>query len=223
MITLSLFAGCASNKDVTITFEAFIGGEPLEYGKNHPSPNGDGTYAINDFKLYISNIKLISDNGDADNYTETDSYHLLKFQGTNDFSFTLNNIPAVSYNSIRLSIGIDEAANLSIDNPGDLDPTNQMAWNWTAGYKFLLLEGMYTPETTANPVPLIFHIGFSENTKELQFELSGANNIRFAIEINELFKNPNPVDFHEYSTILFNKTHASMISLNYADSFITLD
>ena len=216
----SLFIGCASKHDVTLTFDVYVGAEPLEFGKNYHSPNGDGTYSINDFKLYVSNVKLISKNGPNENYSEADSYHLLKFQETNRFSFALNNVPNESYHKIRISIGVDDEGNFSKGYPGDLDPTNQMAWNWTQGYKFLLLEGLYTPESSDQQVPLIFHIGFSENVKDLQFELASSNNFQFAIEINELFKNPEVIDFHTYPRILFNPAHSSMISQNYANSFI---
>ena len=214
--------GCSSENVVTLTFDVYVGGEPLEFGKSYPSPNGDGTYSIHDFKLYVCNVKLISSNGSDENYIEKDSYHLLKFQETNRFSFALNNVPNESYHKIRISIGVDEEGNFSKGYPGDLDPTNQMAWNWTQGYKFLLLEGLYTPESSDQQVPLIFHIGFSENMKDLQFELASSNNFQFAIEINELFKNPEVIDFHTYPRILFNPAHSSMISQNYANSFIRI-
>jgi len=219
---ISLFIGCSSENVVTLTFDVYVGGEPLEFGKSYPSPNGDGSYSINDFKLYVSNVKLISRNGSDENYIEPDSYHLLKFQETNSFSFALNNVPNESYDKIQISIGVDEEANFSKGYPGDLDPTNQMAWNWTQGYKFLLLEGLYTPESSDQKVPLVFHIGFSENMKDFQFKLASSNNIQFVIEINELFKNPQVIDFHTYPRILFNPAHSSMISQNYANSFIRI-
>jgi len=117
---------------------------------------------------------------------------------------------------------VDEEANFSKGYPGDLDPTNQMAWNWTQGYKFLLFEGLYTPESSDQQVPLVFHIGFSENKKDLKFEFDSSNNIQFALEIDELFKNPVVIDFHTYPRILFNQAHASMISQNYANAFIRI-
>ena len=53
----SLFIGCASKHNVTLTFDVYVGAEPLEFGKSYHSPNGDGTYSINDFKLYVSNVR----------------------------------------------------------------------------------------------------------------------------------------------------------------------
>ncbi len=196
-------------------------GEPLEFGKPYPSPNGDGTYVINDFKLYVSNIQLISNSGSTD-FIETDSYHLLKFQEGNQFSFSLPIVPSGEYQKIKISIGVDEEGNFSKGYPGDLDPTNQMAWNWTQGYKFLLFEGLYSPESIDQKIPLVYHLGFSENKKDLEFALDSSSEIQFAIEIDELFNNPQLIDFHIYPRILFNKTHSALMSQNYANSFIRL-
>ena len=217
-----LLCSCTSEKNVTIDFKTYINGEELEYGKKYASPNGDGTFAIYDFKLYISNLQFISNENPENNYTEKDSYHLLKFQNNNSYSLILNNISLEPYDKIRISIGIDEEANLSIKNPGDLDPTNQMAWNWTSGYKFLLLEGLYSPESSENEIPIVFHIGFSENKKDLEFDLISKDEIQFVIEINELFKNPNNINFNELPRVLFNKEHSALIASNYFYSFIKL-
>ena len=216
-------SACKQENGMSIKFSVYVGGEVLEYGKSYRSPNGDGTFTINDFKLYISNIQLRSTDNPEENYTEKESYHLLKFQAKSYCSVKLENAPQADFDKIRFSIGIDEEANLSINNPGDLNPTNQMAWNWTAGYKFLLLEGMYFPESSDNKVPIVFHIGFSENKKDLEFEILRSQDIQFAIEIEELFKNPNEIDFNVLAKVLFNEEQASMVAANYGNSFIVME
>ncbi len=223
IIVIIFLSSCTSEKNVSINFDVYVNGEELEYGKNYASPNEDGTFTITDFKLYISNLQFISNKNPETNFLEKDSYHLLKFHSSNSYSFSLENISLESYDKIRISVGIDEEANLSIKNPGDLDPTNQMAWNWTSGYKFLLVEGLYSPENSENEIPIVFHIGFSENTKDLEFDISNKDKIQFIIEINELFKNPNNVDFNKLPKVLFNKEHSALIASNYAESFIKLE
>ncbi len=223
VIILMLLCSCTSEKTLTVNFNTYVNGEELEYGKKYASPNGDGTFAIYDFKLYVSNLQLISNANPEKNYLEKESYHLLKFHTSNNYSFVLNNISLESYDKIGISIGIDEEANLSIKNPGDLDPTNQMAWNWTSGYKFLLFEGLYFPESSENDIPIVFHIGFSENKKDLVFDITSKNEIQFDIEITELFKNPNNIDFNELPKVLFNKEYSNLIASNYFNSFIKLE
>jgi len=222
VIILMLLYSCTSEKTLTVNFNTYVNGEELEYGKKYASPNGDGTFAIYDFKLYVSNLQLISNANPEKDYLEKESYHLLKFHTSNNYSFVLNNISLESYDKIGISIGIDEEANLSTKNPGDLDPTNQMAWNWTSGYKFLLLEGLYSPESSKNDIPIVFHIGFSENKKDLVFDITSKNEIQFDIEITELFKNPNNIDFNELPKVLFNKEHSALIASNIFNSFIKL-
>ena len=222
LIVSVFLSSCTSEKNVTINFNTYVNGEELEYGKKYASPNGDGTFTINDFKLYVSNLQFVSSTNPEENYIEKDSYHLLKFQANNSYSITLNNISLEPYDKIKISIGIDEESNLSTKPIGDLNPTNQMAWNWTSGYKFLLFEGLYSPENSENEIPIVFHIGFSENKKDLEFDFSSKDEIKFIIEINELFKNPNYVDFNELPKVLFNKEHSALIASNYVNSFIKL-
>jgi len=222
-IMLMLLCSCTSEKTVTVNFNTYVNGEELEYGKKYTSPNGDGRFAIYDFKLYVSNFQLISNENPEKDYLEKESYHLLKFPTSNNYSFVLNNISLESYDKIGISIGIDEEANVSIKNPGDLDPTNQMAWNWTSGYKFLLFEGLYYPESSEYEIPIVFHIGFSENKKDLVFDITSKNEIQFNIEITELFKNPNNIDFNELPKVLFNKEYSALIASNYFNSFIKLE
>ncbi len=223
VIVFVLLNSCTLEKNVTINFSAYVNGEVLEFGEKYASPNGDGTFTINDFKLYISNLQLISSEDPEQHYIEQDSYHLLKFQTNNSYSFVIDNLSPEPYDKIRFSIGIDEEANLSTDNPGDLDPTNQMAWNWTSGYKFLLFEGLYSPESSENEIPIVYHIGFSENKKDLEFDFSSKAEINFIVEISELFKNPNNVNFNVLPKVLFNKEHSTIIASNYANSFIKLE
>ena len=219
---LTAIASCAPVEEGThISFEAYVDEEPLVFGKQYPSPNGDGTYMIIDFKFYVSNLKLLNNN-DSTNYLEEDSYHLVKFQKDHIYSLELNNINPASYNKMSLSVGIDEEANLGTLISGDLDPTNQMAWNWTAGYKFLLLEGKYMPETSDKIIPLIYHIGFSENRRDLTFDLDPSNDIRLRIDINELFQNPSIIDFNQNPEVLFNKADANTVAENYGKSFIVI-
>lgn len=221
IVLILTIGSCVREEPARISLSAFVGGEPLEFGKEYPSPNGDGTFSITDFKFFLTNVKLMS--GDGELYREPDSYHLVKFDNDNTCFISLDSIDLSSYDKVEMSIGIDEEANLSTRIAGDLDPTGQMAWNWTAGYKFVLLEGLYRPESSNRSVPLVFHIGFSENRKDLEFPTNSSGQISLAVEINELFTSPNPIDFHKKSEILFNETDAAMLAENYGEGFLSLD
>ena len=220
LASIGILIGCNTESTITITFDPMVNGEPLEYGKKYAAPNGDGTFYITDFMFYVSNIRLSNDDGS--DYVEKNSYHLIKFENGSGHSIILDSVDARAYGNLELSIGIDSVANNSAVPRGDLDPTNPMAWNWTTGYKFILLEGKYNPGA-GRSIPLVYHIGFSENRKELSFVVPSSGHIHLKVEINKLFTQPNPIDFHIHPEILFNQEHAAMLAANYAQGFVELE
>lgn len=176
--------------------------------------------------MYISNVVLRnSKNGNA--HVEKDSYHLVRFGGESDnFDFVLEGVDAIEYDSIEFAIGVDPVRNLSIENLRDLNPNNQMAWNWDVGYKFVLLEGTFYPQNGVRPIPLVYHVGFSENYKELSFGLNGGGRspnaqtittLTFEVEVMEMFRNPQDIDFNVLSSVKFDKSESKMFADNYAD------
>ena len=129
---------------------------------------------LNRLELYISNIKLIRDDGSS--WSEPNSYHLLSLPKdptttSTRPSFTLAGIPTGTYKAVEVSFGVDSAHNHSLDHVGDLDPANGMAWAWAAGYRFMILEGTYVKD--AEDKPLIWHIGMDANyraNRRISFE-----------------------------------------------------
>lgn len=214
--------------DVTLTFNAMVGTEALQIATNsYDNPGGVGNFTVADFKFYISNLKLINSAANTA-YVEENSYHLVRYDiDNNSFQIDLSQVPADNYDQLEFSIGVDPTTNVSTDNFGDLDPNNQMAWNWDVGYKFFLMEGEYFAPGDGTPDPLVFHIGFDENFATLQYSLSLDlfNNkdatLNFNVDLSEAFKNPNPIDFQQLSTVKFVKPDAELVAENYLD-MITL-
>ena len=230
---LALGAGC--NRDdtgglsasVTLRFAAQVDGQPLHLGaQRYTSPTGSGEFTVEDFKMYISNVMLRNlETGNA--HVEKDSYHLVRFGGeSNNFDVVLEGVDASDYDTIDFAIGVDPVRNMSIENLRDLNPNNQMAWNWDVGYKFVLLEGTFYPQNGVTPIPLVYHVGYSENYKELSFRLDvGGRNpnaqtntmLNFEIELMEMFRNPQDIDLNVLPSIKFDKGESKMFADNYAD------
>ena len=208
------------NLEVTLAFNAQVGSTPFSTETRYHSPNSDGEYRIDRFKLYISNVKFLTSSGHV--YQESDSYHLLNFQGQT-VNFTTS-VPLDNYTGISFLVGIDEEANKRIDHTGDLDPTNDMVWDWVIGYKFLLLEGNYFPESTDQNIGLVFHVGFDESVRILNFSLDELTpQLNFIVDINQLFSSVNAIDFHTVSNVISDKGDVKLIADNYGDeSFIKL-
>jgi len=212
-----------TTKQLTLRFKPFVNNTPLVlHHQNYPNLGGEGTFIIREFQLFISNIKLTSNNS---SYVEAESYHLLRFDGDNNYyEIVLPNIGASAYQQIEFAIGVDPKANGSITIAGDLDPNSRMAWSWDVGYKFLLLEGELTQHQ--QQIPLVYHVGFDENYTRLSFPINTATHVansqlNFHIEISHLFGSENPIDLAEISTVKFDEDDAALIAGGFK-SFISL-
>ena len=214
---------------VSLNLNSLLNGQPLEMNtQSYDNPNGTGNYIVEDFKFYVTNIKLInSTNGNE--FVEPESYHLARFTaGANTYTINIHEVSADNYDQLQFAIGVDPLANTSIDNFGDLDPNNQMAWNWDIGYKFVLVEGRFF-DSSATEIPLIFHIGFDENYLIITWDLpqsldlfqSKSEELNFNVELSEVFNNPNPIDFNMVNRVKFVMSDAQMIAENYR-SMVTL-
>ncbi|QCR23262.1 MbnP family protein [Pontibacter sp. SGAir0037] len=224
---LTLITSCsddniATNGSVVLQFEHMVGSQVLQLeDESYTSPAGI-PYTVSSFKYYISNVKLLNDAGQV-TYVEPESYHLIE-QGGKTF-FELKDIPAATYSGLELSIGVDEELNHRIDHQGDLDPANEMVWDWDSGYKFLMVVGNFTGNTRNGG--LVFHVGGDVNYKTLQYTLPQPINLqksqRYQVllqaDVNEIFQNPNLIDFDQTSSS-GHGMGPSIIAENYSNGFL---
>lgn len=224
-----LAASCSDNDDevlapgnLQVQIAHVVGAQPLQLDvSTYTSPAGD-SYTVSNFKYYISNVKLIGANGQA-TFVEPESYHLVG-QGL-DNTFELKAIPAGTYDKIELSVGVDAAHNHSTDQEGDLDPSNEMVWNWDTGYKFMTLVGSYTGNTKSGA--LVFHIGGDANYKTITLPLptpvdllkKSDYQLRLQADLNEIFQAPHLIDFDEMNTG-GHGVGPSMLAENYSEGFL---
>jgi hypothetical protein len=210
-------------RTVVLSFRANVDGSPLVLGsRRYQNPNGTGEFTIENFKLYISNIVLV--NSQTENaHREENSYHLLRFDSSEGvYNVSIDSVELTDFDSLYFSIGVDSAKNKSIDNIGDLDPNSQMAWNWNVGYKFVVMEGNYYKQRDGKPTPLVFHIGFSENYRQLTFKIdplyaSSNKPIDFDVNISAMFGMPNQINFDTLSSVTFNRSKAQFVAGNFTN------
>lgn len=228
IVSTFLVTSCSSDDDepivadVEIVVENTVEGHPLKLtDTTYTSPTGD-IYAVQDLAYFMSNIKLLSANGEAI-YIEPDSYHLID-EKTGKRSFTLNNVKAGTYTKLQFGLGVDAARNHSTDQYGDLDPSSSMVWDWDTGYKFFLLVGNYTADTKSGG--LVFHIGGDTNYKTITIDLqqpltikaAEGNRIAIVTDLNAIFQAPNLIDFDEINTAMTGP-EAAKIAENYSTGF----
>lgn len=123
------------------------------------------TLTISDVKYIVSNIELIREDGTVFVYPKSESYFIVSEANEATHVLELENIPAGNYTKIKFGIGVDEAQyNLGETVQGDFFAAAQnedMAWSWSAGYKHLLFEGMFTSTTVTTATPFMVHTGKS--------------------------------------------------------------
>ncbi|WP_170517239.1 MbnP family protein [Ruegeria atlantica] len=205
---------------ITLTFHAQMGDEPLIYDQFiYDNPGGQGQFRVRDFRFYLSNLSF--GHGD-ETYAEPESYHLLRFDNAdNAHSITLPAVPLPSIETVRFLIGVDPAANSSIEVRGDLDPNSQMAWNWEVGYKFVVFEGAL--QVGGDVSPLVYHVGFSENAREVEFSVpaevlaDGKQEVHLTVDLAKLFDNAAQIDMQALPSVKFNRTDAEVLASNYAN------
>ncbi|MCP4522088.1 MAG: hypothetical protein GY827_10425 [Cytophagales bacterium] len=192
---------------------------PLVLDKNYTNANGD-QFSIENIKYYLSNVTLTNEDGTT--YEVPDSYHLIDNISED---ITLTDIPLGTYTDISFSIGVDAVANSSTAQPGDLDPSNEMAWNWDTGYKFFLLEGRYISKSDEEGT-FTFHIGKNANYKTLKFtktitiEENSTIEYNFEGDVQAVFSGPNTINL-ETTNSAHGETGGD-IADNYASNFFTL-
>lgn len=227
LLALPLLAACSDDDDapttgtVAVNIQNMVGTEELQLNQSYTSPAGD-QYEVSTFKYYISNVKLIGNNGQAV-FVEPESYHLMAQDEKS--SFELKDVPPGNYDQFEFSIGVDEAHNHSTDQEGDLDPSNDMVWDWDTGYKFLSLVGTYTGDTRNGG--LVFHVGGDTNYKTITLNLPQPINLnsksnyslKLQADVNEIFQGPNLIDFDVMNTG-GHGAGPSMIAENYSSKFL---
>jgi hypothetical protein len=209
---------------VLLRFTAAVGDEALVFNEPlYANPGGSGAFSVRDFLMYLSNIQLVGAGG---TYSVPDSYHLARFDNaSNTYEILIEEVPRDTYSRVILSIGVDQQANASIVPVGDLDPNGRMAWNWEVGYKFVLFEGSLLVDGERRP--LVYHVGFSENRRTLEFDLPeparvwSPEGLVFRVDLMTLFAGNQTVDMRALSNVKFDRVDAGLLANNYA-SMISL-
>lgn len=210
------------NNQLRLVFTAEANGKDLVFDQFlYENPSGPGQFRVQNFRFYISNIQLSGEDG---TYFEPDSYHLVRFGSqSNKSSIELNNVLLKSYSSLSFSVGIDEPANSSIEPRGDLDPNSQMAWNWEVGYKFVVFEGSLKMGESIQP--LVYHVGFSENRRDLLFtrpieeDLIGTSEVSFKVDVMKLFDSASVLNLAQLQSVKFDRRDARVLAENYSRMF----
>lgn len=149
--TLALLA-LAVPQTVSLNFEALANGQTLVTGSNITADSR--TVQFRDFRLYISEVKLVKADGttvdvtlSTDNVWQSNGVALVDLettQTTETNTKVTGTAPAGSYTGVQFSVGVPEALN-HLDRTNQAAPLNNgaMYWSWTGGYKHSKIEFTY--------------------------------------------------------------------------------
>lgn len=142
----------------------FAGADLILTSQANVTSQGE-TLKISDIKYIISNIVLTKEDGSTYVYPKSKSYFIVSEANATSHVLELENIPAGNYTQIKFGIGVDEAQyNAGQTVQGDFFAAAQnedMAWTWSAGYKHVLFEGMFTSSTVTTATQFMVHTGKS--------------------------------------------------------------
>jgi hypothetical protein len=238
--SLVVLSGCKTKSDdqptptntdyqVVIRLNAKANGAPVLMDRTwFVNPNQDSVLARS-FSFFISNIKL-TDTISGATWSEADSYHLVNFVSDSSYvNIKLKGVPqSGKFNKISYAIGVDQAANSSSAflGKGDLVQGTGMDWNWTDGWKFLLLEGRFKDVSTNTRGDLVYHIGFNTNYRTVTRSLTtlgdlvptkgSRQTIITDVNLPQLFAGNPLVDVATNNNEMGNNTFTRQIADNYA-------
>jgi hypothetical protein len=170
-ITLA-FVSCSKDDEaiagqgkLDVEFDNVFGSADLILNSQGNVTSQGETLNVSDVKYIISNIVLTKEDGSTFVYPKTESYFIVSEANAVSHVLDLENIPAGNYTGIRFGIGVDEAQyNAGQTVQGDFFAAAQdedMAWSWSAGYKHVLFEGLFTSATVTTPTLFMVHTGKS--------------------------------------------------------------
>lgn len=166
----SILFSC-SNDDEAITgsgnlvleFDNVFGSNDLILGTQSNVTSQGETLKISDVKYIVSNIVLTKKDGTKYVYPKSSSYFIVNEADALAHEVELENVPAGDYTKITFGIGVDKAQfDLGATGQGNFLTAAQdagMMWSWSAGYKFVLFEGMFTSSTVSSETMFMVHTG----------------------------------------------------------------
>ena len=123
----------------------------------HNYPQGEhNTVQISTLRFYISGVELYRQGTSV--WKEEHSYHLLDMEVPGSMQLVLGVPSGLTYDAIKLQLGIDSITNVSGAMGGDLDPTKGMYWSWQSGFINFKLEGT-SPACPRRKQEFQFHMG----------------------------------------------------------------
>lgn len=223
---------------LNLTFENVVNGDLLNLGDSYEN-NSAETYTINELKYIISNITLTRKDGSLVVLPPEQSYFVINEADTNSQNIQLQGIEAGAYTAVTFGFGVDPTKYPIASGTLNFIPTAEetgMLWTWSAGYKFIKLEGDYVAQDATEAAPYIVHVGSHganlDNYKEVTVPLGNdIANTDFSIaedlnagqtiffDVAQVFDGANTVSIDNNPDIQVDPVNAPLIATNISTAF----
>lgn len=195
------------------------------YDSIYTNPFGE-KYSINKFRYYISNVRLVNNQGV---FTKNTASFLIDEADPQSKEINLK-VPMGHYKRLYFLLGVDSSKNVSGAQDGALDPTKDMFWTWNTGYVMAKLEGISTSSSLVNN-KYEYHIGGFEGKynvlKEISFDLPEADDLKpinqltilITADVNEWWNAVHEIKIIQHAAINSPGALALAMSDNYSKMF----
>lgn len=220
----------AASFNLNLDFTAVVDAVPLEFDKQYKNYFQEA-YSVQTFKYYISGIELGNSSSDKVSKVAENNYFLIDESATGSKSIQVK-APAMKYDRISFTIGVDSIRNVSGAQTGALDPANGMFWTWNSGYIMAKLEGTSPLSNQVNN-KIEYHIGgFKQADNVLQkivlsfpgnaaidFSAGASSTLSITANVNAWFNNPNELHIAQVPVCMTPGELSQKIAANYSKMF----
>lgn len=203
LMILIAISGCkkdqSSGLDFTLNFNATYNGNQLV--KNNTYTFGNFPLLFQRFRMYVSDITLLKGSEE----TKISDVQYLDFtqdltpsDTTETLHITLHNVPADSYDGIRIGYGVNPANNAK--RPSDFAASNPLSsetdyWQGWKSYIFLILDGKADADQDGvKELNFSYHCGsdavYTINTYQTPIEVSSSvHNLNISVDVLKMLTN----------------------------------
>jgi len=212
-----------AQQTITLQFRNTIGNDVLQLGNTYKNSFSEDM-VINRFKYYVSNIRLIDNNGKS--VAVPNNYYLIDEADSSSKTIVITtSVKEIA--AIEFLLGVDSIKNVSGVQTGVLDPMHGMFWTWNSGYIMAKIEGV----SSAAKVPgnlFSQHIGGFRNGENASRQIRltvdrrpSTDNPTIIIEadINKWFQSSHTIKITEHPICHSPGSLAMQIADNYATMF----
>lgn len=192
--------------EVRVSIAHTFGGEPLQLDSLRYAAADGETISFTRVSYLLSGFALQTKAGAWIELPDNVAWIDLERRRT---SFGLCEVPPGEYRAVRMSVGLDAAANhaapekFAPDHP--LNPNlNGLHWNWRGGYVFLALEGRYRSAAQGPLDGFVYHLARDPNRTVVTIPASlavvGRESLALEFDVATLLGGPDVLSFRRDGT-----------------------